>query len=146
MTPKGGEIIYFDEDDEVKLVLVGKDNRDVHTGMSTLVMIKEILSEKEQLFLYLVGTFHSSARIALGKNENPMTKSININVEQASFYIDVLDLIQEKTKENLTDYEEQMLINTISELKLNLIDLKLNELENNISKLQTLKYFLFFSS
>ena len=35
-----------DEDDEVKLVLVGKDNRDVHTGMSTLVMIKEILSEK----------------------------------------------------------------------------------------------------
>ena len=42
-------------------------------------MNKEILSEKEQLFLYLVGTFHSSARIALGKNENPMTKSININ-------------------------------------------------------------------
>ena len=29
--------------------------------------------------------------------------------------------IQEKTKENHTDYEEQMLINTISELKLNLI-------------------------
>lgn len=87
-------------------------------------MNKEILSEKEQLFLYLVGTFHSSARIALGKNENPMTKSININVEQASFYINVLDLIQEKTKENLTDYEEQMLINTISELKLNLIDEK----------------------
>jgi|TARA_B110000914_G_scaffold88430_1_gene77752 hypothetical protein len=85
---------------------------------------KEILSEKEQLFLYLVGTFHSSARIALGKTENPMTKSTNVNVEQASFYIDVLDLIQEKAKENLTDYEEQMLINTISELKLNLIDEK----------------------
>lgn len=87
-------------------------------------MDKEILSEKEQLFLYLVGTFHSSARIALGKTENPMTKSTNVNVEQASFYIDVLDLIQEKAKENLTDYEEQMLINTISELKLNLIDEK----------------------
>ena len=87
-------------------------------------MDKEILSEKEQLFLYLVGTFHSSARIALGKTENPMTKSTNVNVEQASFYIDVLDLIQEKAKENLTDYEEQMLINTISELKLNLIDKK----------------------
>ena len=31
-------------------------------------------------------------------------------------------------KGNLTDYEEQMLINTVSELKLNLID------EKNISK------------
>ena len=97
-------------------------------------MNKEILSEKEQLFLYLVGTFHSSARIALGKNENPMTKSININVEQASFYINVLDLIQEKTKENLTDYEEQMLINTISELKLNLIDEKKKNKSQNGQK------------
>jgi hypothetical protein len=95
---------------------------------------KEILSEKEQLFLYLVGTFHSSARIALGKNENPMTKSTNINVEQASFYINVLDLIQEKTKENLTDYEEQMLINTISELKLNLIDEKKKNKSQNGQK------------
>ena len=31
-------------------------------------------------------------------------------------------------RDNLTDYEEQMLINTVSELKLNLID------EKNISK------------
>ena len=33
-------------------------------------------------------------------------------------------------KGNLTDYEEQMLINTVSELKLNLID----EKKKNISK------------
>ena len=87
-------------------------------------MDKDILSKKEQLFLYLVGTFHSSARIALGKTENPMTKSTDLNLEQASFYVDLLDLVQEKTKENLSDYEEQMLINTISELKLILIDEK----------------------
>jgi glycosyltransferase involved in cell wall biosynthesis len=43
-----------DEDDEVKLVLVGKDNKDVHTGMSTLAMIKEILSEKAlQRMIYI---------------------------------------------------------------------------------------------
>ena len=35
-------------------------------------------------------------------------------------------MLQEKTKGNLTDYEEQMLINTVSELKLNLIDEKKN--------------------
>jgi len=91
-------------------------------------MNKEILSKKEQLFMYLVGTFQSSAWIALGKIKNPMTEKSKVNIEQASFYIDLLDMMQEKMKGNLTDYEEQMLINTVSELKLNLID------EKNISK------------
>ena len=91
-------------------------------------MNKDILSRKEKLFMYLVGTFQSSAWIALGKIKNPMTEKSRVNIEQASFYIDLLDMIQEKMKGNLTDYEEQMLINTVSELKLNLID------EKNISR------------
>ena len=78
--------------------------------------------------MYLVGTFQSSAWIALGKIKNPMTEKSRVNIEQASFYIDLLDMVQEKMKGNLTDYEEQMLINTVSELKLNLID------EKNISR------------
>lgn len=91
-------------------------------------MNKDILSKKEKLFMYLVGTFQSSAWISLGKIKNPMTEKSRVNIEQASFYIDLLDMMQEKMKGNLTDYEEQMLINTVSELKLNLID------EKNISK------------
>ena len=87
-------------------------------------MNKEILSKKEQLFMYLVGTFQSSAWIALGKIKNPMTEKSKVNMEQASFYIDLLDMMFEKTNGNLTDYEEQMLINTVSELKMNLIDEK----------------------
>ncbi len=63
-----------------------------------------------------------------------MTKSTDINIEQATFYVDLLDLIQEKTKENLSDYEEQMLINTISELKLDLINEKNGEYKNGQSK------------
>ena len=89
-------------------------------------MKKETLSKKEQLFMYLVGTFQSSAWIALGKIENPMTEKIKVNIDQASFYIDLLDMMQEKMRDNLTDYEEQMLINTVSELKLNLIDKRKN--------------------
>ena len=72
--------------------------------------------------MYLVGTFQSSAWIALGKIENPITEKIKVNTDQASFYIDLLDMMQEKMRGNLTDYEEQMLINTVSELKLNLIE------------------------
>ena len=89
-------------------------------------MKKETLSKKEQLFMYLFGTFQSSAWIALGKIENPITEKIKVNTDQASFYIDLLDMMQEKMRDNLTDYEEQMLINTVSELKLNLIDKRKN--------------------
>ena len=89
-------------------------------------MNKEILTEQEKLFMYLVGTFQSSAWISLGKIENPMTAKKDTNIEQAAFYINLLDMLQEKTKGHLTDYEEQMLINTVSELKLNLIDEKKN--------------------
>jgi len=96
-------------------------------------MKKENLSKKEQLFMYLIRTFQSSAWIALGKMENPMTDKTSVNIEQASFYINLLEMVQEKTKNNLTDYEEQMLINTVSELKLNLID------ENKKSSGQSIK-------
>ena len=85
-------------------------------------MKKDSLSNKEQLFMYLVRTFQSSAWIALGKMENPMTDKTEVNIEQASYYVNLLEMIQEKTKGNLTDFEEQILINTVSELKLNLID------------------------
>ena len=85
-------------------------------------MNKEILSKKEKLFMYPVGTFQSSAWIALGKIKTSKTEKSRVNIEQASFYIDLLDMMQEKMKGNLTDYEEQMLINTVIELKLNLID------------------------
>jgi|TARA_B100000315_G_scaffold124956_1_gene114881 hypothetical protein len=54
--------------------------------------------------------------------KNPMTDKIEKNLDQASYYIDLLDMLQSKTKGNVSEYEEQMLINTVSELKMNFID------------------------
>lgn len=87
-------------------------------------MNQEDQIKEEKLFTYLVNTFQSSAWIALGKMKNPMTDKIEINLEQASYYIDLLNMLQVKTKENLSEYEEQMLINTVSELKMNFIQEK----------------------
>ena len=39
-------------------------------------------------------------------------------------------MMQKKMRDNLTDYEEQMLINTVSELKLNLIDKRKNYIKD----------------
>ena len=85
-------------------------------------MGQEDPGKEQQLFMYLVGTFQSSAWIALGKMKNPMTDKIEKNLDQASYYIDLLDMLQSKTKGNVLEYEEQMLINTVSELKMNFID------------------------
>ena len=82
------------------------------------------LKKEEELFLYLVSTFQTSASIALGKLENPMTKNTKVNLSQASYYIDLLVMLQSKAQGNMSDYEEQMLINVVSELKMDFIQLK----------------------
>ena len=82
------------------------------------------LKKEEELFLYLVTTFQTSASIALGKLENPMTKNTEVNLSQASYYIDLLVMLQSKARGNMSDYEEQMLINVVSELKMDFIQLK----------------------
>ena len=87
-------------------------------------MSQENPSKDEQSFMYLVGTFQSSAWIAMGKMKNPMTDKVEQNMDQASFYIDLLNIMQAKTKGNLSENEEQMLINTVSELKMNFIEEK----------------------
>ena len=84
-------------------------------------MGQESLKKEERLFLYLVNTFKTSAMVALGKMENPMTNEIQINLEQASYYV---DLLQSKAKGNMSQYEEQVLINTVSELKMEIIKQK----------------------
>ena len=58
-------------------------------------------NKNQKLFMYLVGTFQSSAWIALGKMKNPMTKKVDKNINQASFYIDLLDM--NKTLMDLDD-------------------------------------------
>ena len=44
-----------------------------------------------------------------------MTDKIERNFDQASYYIELLDMLQSKTKGNVSEYKEQMLINTVSE-------------------------------
>ena len=53
-----------------------------------------------------------------------MTKNTKVNLSQASYYIDLLVMLQSKARGNMSDYEEQMLINVVSELKMDFIQLK----------------------
>ena len=89
------------------------------------------------LFIHLVNTFVQSAWISLGKVKNPVSDELERNVDQASYYIDLLDMLQTKMKGNLSEWEEQYILHSLSELKLNYIDEKKKKdpaVENGDSK------------
>ena len=85
-------------------------------------MAEEQLKKEDQLFIHLVNTFVQSAWISLGKVKNPVTDILERNLEQATYYIDLLDMLQTKMKGNLSEWGEQYIIHSLSELKLNFID------------------------
>jgi len=85
-------------------------------------MAEEQLKKEDQLFIHLVNTFVQSAWISLGKVKNPVTDILERNLELATYYIDLLDMLQTKMKGNLSEWEEQYIIHSLSELKLNFID------------------------
>ena len=90
--------------------------------------------KEDQLFIHLVNTFVQSAWISLGKVKNPVSDKIERNVEQATYYIDLLDMLQTKMKGNLSEWEEQYIIHSLSELKLNYIDEKKKPSDGEDSK------------
>ena len=87
-------------------------------------MSENQLNKEDQLFIHLVNTFVQSAWISLGKVKNPVSDELERNLDQASYYIDLLDMIQTKMKGNLSEWEEQYILHSLSELKLNFIDEK----------------------
>ncbi len=80
-------------------------------------------SEKEQVFFtQLVMMFHAAAIQQMGKIKNPLTDEIERDLKQAQISIDMLDMIQQKTKGNLTQDEARFLSSILQELKLNYVD------------------------
>ena len=97
-------------------------------------MAEEQLKKEDQLFIHLVNTFVQSAWISLGKVKNPVSDTMERNLDQATYYIDLLDMLQTKMKGNLSEWEEQYIIHSLSELKLNFIDDQKKSSEENKSE------------
>ena len=77
--------------------------------------------QAEAQFISLIFTFHQSAMFALGKMANPMTGKVERSLPQAKQSIDILEMLQEKAKGNLSEQEEKFLQNTLQELRLNYV-------------------------
>jgi len=86
--------------------------------------------QNELMFIRLLQSFLSSAWIQLGKKENPLTGKTETNLSEARFTIDMLEMIEEKTKGNLSDKEQQVLKSALSDLKMKFVELKMKHDSN----------------
>ena len=86
-----------------------------------------------QLLLYLISSFEMAALQQMGKLKEPLLGKIERNLQQAQFSIELLDMLKEKTKGNLSTDEEKFLEHVIAQLKLNYVD----ELEKDKKEKQT---------
>lgn len=80
----------------------------------------------DELFQGLVISLAAATMQHLGKTLNPMTHKIEKNLQAAQATIDMLDMLEAKTKGNLGDAETKLLRSVLAELKLNYVE-TLNE-------------------
>jgi hypothetical protein len=74
------------------------------------------------LFINLITMLSMSTMQQLGKMQNPMTGKAEVQLEAAQATIDVIEMLQEKTKGNLDDEEQNFLNDTVSTLKMNYVE------------------------
>lgn len=80
-------------------------------------------SDKNKLlFTQLIIMLHGAAMQQMGKIKNPLTDKIERDLTQAQFSIDMLDMVKDKMRGNLSSEEERFLQSLLQELKLNFVD------------------------
>jgi hypothetical protein len=78
----------------------------------------QTLGEMTQRFVEFVMMHAQNAALFLGQIPNPRTGEPEVNLELAKMFIDQLDMIQEKTRGNLTSEEATVLRNALSNLQM----------------------------
>ncbi len=63
-----------------------------------------------------------SAQIGLGLMENPESKKVEKNMNLAKYNIDLLGLLKDKTKNNLTPDEDTLLNQILSDLQMKFVN------------------------
>lgn len=79
------------------------------------------MSKLQADFNTLIISIASSVILALGLEKNPQTDKIEKNIDIARYNIDLLLVLKEKTKGNLSTHEENYLNAIITDLQLKFV-------------------------
>ena len=91
------------------------------------------MEKNDQLFMQLLYMFHTSAMQGLGKISDP-TGQVSRNLEYVSQTIDLMTMLKEKTKGNISEDIEKVLDGMLSELRLNYVDERNKSTEKTVEK------------
>ncbi|MBI3985391.1 MAG: DUF1844 domain-containing protein [Lentisphaerae bacterium] len=79
-------------------------------------------NQNKSLFINLVVMFATSTMQQLGKIINPVTGKTEINLESAQMTIDMLDMLEAKTRGNLDADEAKIINDSLASLKMNFVE------------------------
>ncbi|MFH1311641.1 MAG: DUF1844 domain-containing protein [Candidatus Eisenbacteria bacterium] len=82
----------------------------------------ENAEKMDALFVNLVLLFKNAALQQMGKIMNPITGKIEKSMEQASFSIDMLEMLKGKSRGNLSEDLGRLLDSTLLELRMNYVE------------------------
>lgn len=85
-------------------------------------MTDETPSRDAELFLQLIMGLQQNGLIALGKMMNPITRSMEKNLEAARGTIDLLAALETRTRGNLESDEARVLQQVLSELRVSYVE------------------------
>ncbi|MBN1232612.1 MAG: glycine cleavage system aminomethyltransferase GcvT [Candidatus Coatesbacteria bacterium] len=98
-------------------------------------MFSDTINKSDLLFKGLVASFQDIALQGLGKVASHHSGKIEINLDEASYAIDTLTMLQEKTVNNLKEEEARELNSLIHYLRMNYLDvLKENQKDSGNSR------------
>ncbi|MFA6078452.1 MAG: DUF1844 domain-containing protein [Candidatus Omnitrophota bacterium] len=83
---------------------------------------KQPVESLEVTFHLFVSSLMMEALVALGDIEHPVTKKKELNPTHAKFVIDTLSMLQEKTSNNLSKDESNMLESMLYDLRMRFVN------------------------
>ncbi len=78
--------------------------------------------ETDGLFLQLLVVFEAQAMVQLGKVVNPASQEVNRDLDAAKGTISMIEMLERKTRGNLTTEEEGLVKRVLTGLRMNYLD------------------------
>lgn len=79
---------------------------------------KKECTHVEASFTGFLSSLMAEALIFMGEIENPITKKKEVNLEHSKYIVDLISLLKDKTKGNLTAEEANSLDNVLYDLRM----------------------------
>ncbi len=78
--------------------------------------------KQNELFTQLISSLHAAALMQMGRIKNPATNAVEKHLDQAGVTIDMLEMLKETMKGNLTPEQEKFFAAVLSEVRLSFVN------------------------